>query len=223
MPFVFPGTRRTGRTLLAALGAALVCAAPASAAISVTTTTTTTSGGITSTTTTSACSVNHALSTPLASFGDTRSYALAPGGNLESGAQGWSLAGGAGVVLGNEPFHVGGTRHRYALQLPPGASATTARMCIDETYPLLRMFVRNVGALSGALKVEVLRHDPYGRTLTVGAGSLQVSSTAWTLSRDLRIALANTTGAGTPVSFRFTANGGDWRVDDVYVDPYARR
>ncbi len=213
MPFIVSGTRRTGRTLLAAIGAALACAAPASASYTTTTTTTTTS----------ACSVNHALSSPFASFGDHRSYALAPGGNLESGAQGWTLAGGAGVVLGNEPFYVGGTRHRYALQLPAGASATTARMCIDETYPLFRMFVRNVGALSGALRVEVLRHDWSGRALTVGAGSLQVTSTAWTLSRDLRIALASTMGTGTPVSFRFTADGGDWRVDDVYVDPYARR
>jgi hypothetical protein len=25
-----------------------------------------------------------------------------------------------------------------------------------------------------------------------------------------------------PAAFRFTAVGGSWRVDDVYVDPYVR-
>ena len=29
-------------------------------------------------------------------------------------------------------------------------------------------------------------------------------------------------GEHTPVAFRFTALGGDWSIDDVYVDPYSR-
>jgi hypothetical protein len=221
MPFIISGTRRTGRTLLAALGAALACASPAAAAG-----TTSTSWSSTSSTwssSSSGCAVNHALSTPFTRFGDYRTYALAPGGNFESGTQGWSLAGGASVVAGNEPFYVGGSGHRYALRLPSGASATTSRMCIDETYPLFRMFVRNAGALSGDLNVQVLMHDWSGRTYTAGAGTIEVSSTGWTLSRDLRIAMANRTDGGTLVSFRFTAAGGDWTIDDVYVDPYARR
>jgi hypothetical protein len=27
----------------------------------------------------------------------------------------------------------------------------------------------------------------------------------------------------TPVAFRFTAQGGDWSIDDVWVDPYGRK
>jgi hypothetical protein len=30
-------------------------------------------------------------------------------------------------------------------------------------------------------------------------------------------------GEHTPIAFRFTAVGGDWSVDDVWVDPYGRR
>ncbi len=30
-------------------------------------------------------------------------------------------------------------------------------------------------------------------------------------------------GEMTPVSFRFTAQGADFSVDDVWVDPYARK
>ena len=35
--------------------------------------------------------------------------------------------------------------------------------------------------------------------------------------------LALPPGGQTPVAFRFTAQGGDWRIDDVYVDPYCKR
>jgi hypothetical protein len=27
----------------------------------------------------------------------------------------------------------------------------------------------------------------------------------------------------TPVAFRFTAEGADWSIDDVWVDPYSRK
>ena len=30
-------------------------------------------------------------------------------------------------------------------------------------------------------------------------------------------------GETTPVAFRFTAQGADWSIDDVYVDPYAKK
>jgi hypothetical protein len=33
------------------------------------------------------------------------------------------------------------------------------------------------------------------------------------------LALASPDGA-IPIAFRFTASGGAWQVDDVYVDPY---
>jgi hypothetical protein len=29
-------------------------------------------------------------------------------------------------------------------------------------------------------------------------------------------------GNYTAVAFRFRASGGDWQIDDVYVDPYCR-
>jgi hypothetical protein len=30
-------------------------------------------------------------------------------------------------------------------------------------------------------------------------------------------------GQMTPVAFRFTARGGAWRIDDVYIDPWKAR
>ena len=34
--------------------------------------------------------------------------------------------------------------------------------------------------------------------------------------------LALLPGARTPIAVRFTAEGGSWLVDDVYVDPYSK-
>src|SRR3712207_2754997 len=63
-------------------------------------------------------------------WGDVANYAFAPNGGLERGGEGWTFAGPARVVAGNEPFRVHGADDRYSLALGPGASATTAPMCV---------------------------------------------------------------------------------------------
>lgn len=64
---------------------------------------------------------------PFKRFGDPARYVLVPDGGFERRARGWSLAGGARVVAGNEPYHVGSRRDRRSLRLPAGASATSPR------------------------------------------------------------------------------------------------
>src|SRR3954471_19669904 len=65
---------------------------------------------------------NGANSQPFAQWGDDNSYFLAPGGNFESGAAGWSL-GGARVVSDQEPWRVAGGSGTHVLLVRPGASA----------------------------------------------------------------------------------------------------
>ena len=89
-------------------------------------------------------------------------YTPVPNAGLEQGNTGWLLTGGARVVSGNEPWKIGGTSHSNALDLPGGSSAITAPICIDETYPHFRLFVRNTGSLKSALKIEVLYYDTKG-------------------------------------------------------------
>ena len=165
------------------------------------------------------------LSQPFTPWLDFSSYGLAPGGGFETGATGWTLAGGAGVVVGNEPWHVTASSDAHALSLPSGAIATTPSICVATLYPTLRLFERNVRAGIGGLNVDVLYTSPLdgrqqqARVLTLGGGS---SAWAPTLPAAFLVNLtAGLHGSGTAqVRFRFTAVGGAVAIDDLYIDPY---
>jgi len=136
--------------------------------------------------------------------------------------------GGASVVGANEPWFISGKpSDSHALNLPSGATATTAPFCIDETFTHLRVFDRNTGSLSaGQLKVEVLYYDSKGR-LTSSRGYTQKSSSLnWVPSQDVPIEVlgSHAVGVSAPVAFRFSVvgNNASFQVDDVYVDPWAR-
>ena len=222
MPFVFSGSRRGGRTLLATCGALLAFAAPASALEPVAP-----EAPKNLAYNPDGCVVDHVVSNPFLPWGDTADYALAPGGDLETQAAGWTLGEGVSVVDDNNAFYVKGNADTSSLRIPAGRSAVTEPMCIDERYPHFRMFVRNVGqAKRTALKVEVLFLDRRGRITRTGSGEVRVSSSSWTPTDELKIGLtydSSVHAGAAPVSFRFLAEGGDWRVDDVYVDPFALR
>jgi hypothetical protein len=173
------------------------------------------------------CVVNNVLSKPLAGLGDLADYALAPGGNFESGAAGWLLTGSAAVVAGNESAHVGAPTDRSSLALPFGSTATSSTMCIDGTYPSFRIFARNTGSAKSTLKVEVLYMDGKGKIVGSGSGTIAGTAATWQLSNVLNIGVTFNTAVAAgaaPVAFRFTPSGGggNWQIDDVYVDPYAR-
>jgi hypothetical protein len=163
---------------------------------------------------------------PFAPWLDLASYVFAPNGGLESGAAGWSLGGGATVVSENESFYVHGEHDSRSLSLPSGASATTSSICVDATSPDLRFFALNRGSLLSTLKVEVLYTDVLGqsRALTVGVLS---GGSSWQPTLPVAFLVNLTplllfTDGTTDVSFRFTPQGSssEWRIDDVYVDPF---
>jgi hypothetical protein len=159
-------------------------------------------------------------SQPFARWGDGNSYFLATGGSFE-GASSWSLAGGARVVAGNEPFYLGSSSDSHSLLLPPGSSATTPAMCLAALSPHLRL----VGLASDASAVHV---DVYASGL-LGLVRLPVSAnidlgSSWGPSGDVSLLLQNVlalTNLGkTSVYFRFSPIGSATvQIDDLYVDP----
>jgi hypothetical protein len=161
-------------------------------------------------------------SKPFLPWVDVANYVLAPGGDLEAEGA-WSLAGGAAVVDGNEPFQVGGEEHASSLRVPAGGSAETAPMCVGLEHPTLRFFAkRESSSWLGALRVDAVFSDEDGREHVWPMAGVMGSS-GWAPSAPLPIVI-NTlavTGSTIRVSFRFTPlNGSQWRIDDVYVDPY---
>ena len=220
MPPITKAARTGARLLAGAVGLALLCASPASAAepAPVKPVKGAASNPL-------GCTVAHALSNPFSAFGDSADYALAPGGDFESGAAGWKLIG-AGVTAGNQPFDIG-TGGRSSLRLPTGATAISPPMCIDASYPHFRMLARNTGGGKGALKAEVLFLDQKGNVKASASGNVASRGTGWFPTSALQIGVTfDTTVAGgaAPVAFRFTApKDTAWQIDDLYVDPRLRR
>jgi hypothetical protein len=141
---------------------------------------------------------------------DAAWYEAAPDGGLEAGGSGWALAGGAAVVTDNDPYEAGTS----ALSLPAGASATTPPVCVDLAHPTIRFFARGG---SGALVVTALFQDVLGGRHELPVGAMTAGGD-WAPSPVLAI-VGNL--LSSQVAFRFVS-AGDWRVDDVFVDPYSK-
>jgi hypothetical protein len=157
---------------------------------------------------------------------DYANYIPAPGGAVESAA-GWDLQGGARVVAGNEPWKVGAKSDGNSLLIPRGGSATTGVMCVGVEYPTLRLFAKRTGGtLLSTLLIEVefeglggiLKRLPVG--VVIGGSQWQPTLPHIVLASLLPLL----PGQRTPVRFRFTPLlGGNWNIDDVYVDPWRAR
>jgi hypothetical protein len=154
-----------------------------------------------------------------APWGDSSWYYLAPNGDLGDGAAGWQVSG-ADVVADNAPL--GG--RAGALRLTDGDSATSPGVCVGLSTPTMRFFARNVGDPDGTLRVDVRFEGLLGLVLTLPIGEIG-GDDQWAPSPTMPIVanlLGVLGGSRTPVVFRFRPDGGQWLVDDVYVDPYGK-
>jgi hypothetical protein len=210
MPFILSRWSRRGGLAAAAATAALAAAAPAHAS---------------SLSNPYACAPTPSLSQAFSSWADAAAYTPLPGGNFETGAAGWTLTGGAAVVAGNEPYDVGGPG-THSLSLPAGATAVSAPICIDPTYPFYRLVARNRGALASTLRMEVLFLDDHGNVKSTKSLDYRAGAGAWlpTGAAPISVFTAKTTVSAAPIALRFTPQGktGQWQIDDVFVDPYMR-
>jgi hypothetical protein len=175
---------------------------------------------------------NGAVTQAFAQFGDSRYYFLAPGGNFETGAKGWSL-GGARIVSDQEPWRVnrdGGTR---ALSIPAGGTVVSPTICVGIEHPAMRFFAHRSGggllAAASQLVVTARVETSLGLVVEVPVGTITTltNGTQWNKT-PVQIVLASLLpllpGEHTPIQFRFTSVGtAAWVIDDVFVDPRFRR
>jgi hypothetical protein len=192
---------RIGLCLIAALILALAATSVSSAATS------------------SSCTYG-AATHPFASWGDLSSYTLVPGGSFESGAPGWTLAGGARVVSGNESYFTSSRSDSHSLALPTGSSATTAPFCVSLLRPTIRLFVANGGSSASRLRVKVVFRGLLGILGVLDGGTIS-SGPAWKPS-PVMLATLNAPLGTKSAQFVFTPadSSGAWRIDDLYVDPW---
>jgi hypothetical protein len=156
-----------------------------------------------------------------APWSDPAWYAGLPGGGFEVGTAAWTLAGGGAVGEGNEPFHIGTPADHRSLRLPPGGSGTSPAICIGADHPTLRLVARNGGPPTGSLTVSAVVSGLTGETRAIPLATLTARD--WEPTAPIPVTL-NVLALALPqsVAFRFEAAGGDWAIDDVYIDPYGK-
>jgi hypothetical protein len=160
-------------------------------------------------------------------WGDQRNYVLAPDGGFEAGAQGWDLDRDATPVAGNESFYLNSAADDTSLSLPAGSSAGSPPVCMDIGTPSFRMVALNTGDPSSRLRVTA-SYKLLGliRTQTLGTVT---NSGQWapTASQSTVLTLSTIVGTLIPsaIEIRVTPldTKGRWQVDDLYIDPFARR
>jgi hypothetical protein len=155
-----------------------------------------------------------------ASWGDFSDYVLAPGGSFE-GSNPWTLAGGAQVVSGNEPFYLNSPSDSHSLSIPAGGSATTPPICLGILDPTMRF----VGKSSDGspVHVDVYANGVLGLVKLPDSATINLSS-SWNASSvqvlTLQNILALTNLGTTSIVLRFSPTGSATdQLDDVYVDP----
>jgi hypothetical protein len=161
-------------------------------------------------------------------WNDNKSYVLTPNGGFESADPAWTLENSAAVVEGNDALLLGAATDHQSLSLPAGSSATSPVTCIASGQPTFRFAARASGGdKQSRLKVELLYTGKKGAKRSAVVGKLR-GGDAWAPTKKLAVRLGRVKTHGklkwANVTFRFTPIGvGDWQVDDLYLDPRARR
>jgi hypothetical protein len=161
-----------------------------------------------------------------APWADYRSYYLAPNGGLENGSTGWSLSGGASVTSGNQPFFASGS---HSLSLPSGSRAVSPVTCIGPYALSLRMFGSDRGGSDRGLHVRVLWYGLLNQLLgasdyaTFGGGSGWAPTSSVNSSGGFNLLLPFLGSTSARIEITPLGTDSSWRVDDVYVDPWASR
>jgi hypothetical protein len=149
-------------------------------------------------------------------WNDSRLYTLAPGGDFETLAEGWTLDG-ATAAADSSPFVLGAALGASSLELPAGATALSPPICVERGFPSFRLAARSVSADQAFVKVQVVYAD--GRAKKTGR--LQPAAD-WAVTRKLSLAQGRfkvRRGKSALVRLRFAATAGTARLDDLYVDP----
>jgi hypothetical protein len=164
--------------------------------------------------------------TAFASFADTRSYFLMPGGSFEAGAPGWGLVGST-VVSGNETSFVNAKTDSHSLSMPAGSSAVSPTVCVAMGENTIRLFVKNSGVVGSVLHVQAFVQNPLtGLVLSTGVDIKGTTSTAWAPSSPILIPnlLGGVLGTqNLTLVFTNTGKTAMWNIDDVFVDPFKSR
>jgi hypothetical protein len=159
-------------------------------------------------------------------FGDSADYSLVSNGAFEAGAGGWSLSG-ASIVSGNESYKVHGGSDSRSLALNATGQVASPAFCVSTANPTFRFFTRRTSGGWGVVNVKLRWKDSAGNTNETVVGSVTAADTSWHPTPAFSLAsVLGLWNAEQAVSVQIVLDpedyGGNWAIDDVYIDPYAR-
>jgi hypothetical protein len=110
---------------------------------------------------------------------------------------------------------------------PAGGSATSPTICVGLEHPTIRLFARRTSGLplAASIAVSVQTETSLGLTATVPVSAVLLNTGKWSPTGQMLIVanlLPLLPGDLTPIRLRFSPLLGDFRIDDVYVDPRCR-
>lgn len=157
------------------------------------------------------------ITNPFLEWGDTDDYFLAPGGDFESGAEGWELDG-ASLEPGISSDQ--GT----SLAIAPGDSATSPPICVAQGHRHARMFGAAVESRKSSrahVRVTVIYADGAERV------SVMHLDDEWAPTRTIPLSEKDfdleSEGDTSSIQIRFEAVGASTALlDDIFVDPRSR-
>lgn len=162
-----------------------------------------------------------------AKFGDTAAYSLLPGGSFEAGTSGWAL-GGASVVAGNETAFIGAAKDAKSLAVPAKARVVSPVFCVGVEHPTFRLFAKKRSGTWQQLLIKLRWSEKNGAINETTVGSLSGGDYAtWKPTPTFKLAQTLPLWAsGQSLKVQIVLDpedaGGDWQVDDLYIDPLRR-
>ncbi|MDO9353374.1 MAG: hypothetical protein Q7T55_06750 [Solirubrobacteraceae bacterium] len=183
-----------------------------------------------------ACTADPPTTQAFAKYRDLADYALAPGGDFETGAPGWVFANSK-IVAGNETSGITPGKMSVLLGVSRNggaASITSPEFCLTQDHPTFRAVVKSVG--SSVYRSGFGSNIVYRTTTELGQSFLdlvavQGASTSWRptainpLATEIPVAKFSS-GVLVKVKFYLPAynvkDGGAIQIDSLMIDPYRR-
>jgi hypothetical protein len=172
-----------------------------------------------------ACTLPTGGSATFSAFGDHANYSIAPNGSFESGAGGWSLTHSS-IASGNESLVDRSKSDSHSLSISATGAAVSPPICVGITTPTFRFVARRTSGSWAQMNVNLLWTDASGTTHSTTAGSVN-GTTSWAVTSVMNLGASLPlwqSGSTLSVRLQFlpAQYGGNWAIDDVYIDPYAK-
>jgi hypothetical protein len=147
---------------------------------------------------------------PFRPWGDPHQYFLVTGAHFQSVVGDWELR--RAVIDGGD------------LNIAPGGTVVTPKFCVGDQEPSFRMMVRAPDS-TARLRIDALFLGTSGELRRDRVGYLYGNKPTYRPSPIIWMGTNYRAARGekTAIAFQFTAERGNWEIDNLFIDPFRSR